>query len=406
MDGFQAEYGPMRFDPSRQPMMEKLIKELGLETEPFPEYSSPPVEERRTMPGLDESEKGLNALGLFALGVARVLNKSVPELMATSEEELEYLRRHGKHRNRPLWEQGLWNIFADVLSYEAIKYIMMDGSFFHGIHENPGVVGTMITWVKMLQMSKYLKGIKGGMQLITDRMLERTKEKGVMVYTGHSLQALSPAAGKRVTLAFNTGNVNARHVILALPSCPLKMVKGIPEDIRALLDSVIEYPLLKCFFVVRAPWWEEDIPNKGVQSFPTRELHYHRQGMKGNIMVYADRPSINFWNKYVVSQYHDKAEMRGHQELPIIFANRMKISPERILNFGIRDWSRPPYGAGVHLWKAGAEPWKVSSRLEAFSLTGYSPKNVHICGEAFSDYQGFMEGAVRTAHRALAAASD
>jgi hypothetical protein len=32
-----------------------------------------------------------------------------------------------------------------------------------------------------------------------------------------------------------------------------------------------------------------------------------------------------------------------------------------------------------------------------FSLDAASPKNVHICGEAYSDFQGFIEGGLRTA---------
>ena len=80
----------------------------------------------------------------------------------------------------------------------------------------------------------------------------------------------------------------------------------------------------------------------------------------------------------------------------------MKIDPTAILAYGIRDWGRWPYGGAGHLWRPGFEPWNVSAKLEAFSLTGHAPANTHICGEAFSDFQGFMEGALRSAHRALA----
>lgn len=403
MEGFQAEYGAMRFDPSRQHMMGKLVTDMGLETEPFPEYSSPPVSERRMSYVLKEDEKNSNALELFARGVGRILNKSESELLTIPEEELEHLRRWGKHRNKPLWQQGLWNMLADVLSYEAITYIMFEGSFFHGIHENPGAAGTMITWVKMLQMSQHLKGIRGGMQKLSDGMLEKAKKKGVEVYTRHLLKGLVPSGEKRVRLIFDGGEYLAKHVILALPAASLEAIKGIPEDIRVLLGSVIKYPLLKCFFVVKDPWWEEDIPNRGVQALPARELHYYRdrRGEKGNIMVYADRPYINFWNKYVMVENHHRAEIGANEYLPLAFAARMKISPGRILSCGIRDWVRNPYGAGVHLWKAGVEPWKISPRLEAFALPDSSHTNIHICGEAFSDYQAFMEGAIRSADSAL-----
>lgn len=401
IDGFQAEWGSMRFDPDRQHMMGKLIGDLGLETEPFPEYSSPPANKRLSRYCLKEDEKGLNALELYARGIARVLNKSETELLEISEEELEHLRRKGVHRNSHLWEQGVWEVLADVLSYDAVKYIMTDGSFFHGVHENPGVAGSMIVWAKMLQMSKHLKGIRGGMQSITDRMLEKAISKGVVVYKKHSMQAIAPASGRGVTLAFNNGEFTAGRAILALPSCALKSIKGIPENIRVLLDTVIRIPLLKCFFVVKDPWWVENIPNRRVQDFPSRELHYYKQERRGMIMVYADRPGINFWSPYVASRFHYKAEIGCNRKLPLLFAGRMNVDPATITAYGIRDWTRLPFGAGVHLWKPGIEYWKVSEALEAFSLQDNSPRNVHICGEAFSDYQGFMEGALRSAHSAL-----
>ncbi|MBI4235745.1 MAG: FAD-dependent oxidoreductase [Chloroflexi bacterium] len=256
------------------------------------------------------------------------------------------------------------------------------------------------------------------------------KNRGVEVYAGHSLRALVPAGEKEVGLVFDGGAFAAKHVMLALPSLAIGALRGIPPDILELVDSVIRYPLLKCFFVVQDPWWEEDTPNMGVRSFPARELHYFTQGDRGNVMVYADRPSISFWGGYVGPGRHDRAEVGGNPDLASAFAGRMSrgdrpvpipiesvgdpglvgrgspIAPTRVLAFGVRDWRRPPYGAGVHLWRAGVKPWQVAERLEAFSLGGGPPCNVHICGEAFSDYQGFMEGAVRSAHRALTKAVD
>ena len=49
MDEFYAEYGAMRFDPIKQPILGKILQDLELETEPFHEYNSPPVQNRRTI---------------------------------------------------------------------------------------------------------------------------------------------------------------------------------------------------------------------------------------------------------------------------------------------------------------------------------------------------------------------
>ncbi len=74
---------------------------------------------------------------------------------------------------------------------------------------------------------------------------------------------------------------------------------------------------------------------------------------------------------------------------------------DNIHSYAIRDWSRPPYGAGCHAWVPGARSWEVRETLKAFNLTGGTTKNVHIVGEAFSDYHGFIEGALRSARDAI-----
>jgi hypothetical protein len=69
--------------------------------------------------------------------------------------------------------------------------------------------------------------------------------------------------------------------------------------------------------------------------------------------------------------------------------------------FGIRDWSKEPYCAGCHAWKAGVKSWEVRERMKAFALLGRSRKNIHVCGEAYSGYQGFIEGALQSAEDAI-----
>ena len=346
--------------------------------------------------------KELTALELMQTAMQRVLGKSEEELFALTEAELEYFRREGRHGNKYFWQQGMWNVFSEILSHDAIKCMISEGSFYHFIHENPSMAGWMITWVKMLQMSKHLQGIKHGMQRLTDAMLARAVAKGVTVRLNHVLQALEPAGREAVTLIFSNGQtVTARHAVLALPSHALKAIKTLPERIKKLLGSVLEIPLLKCFFVVKKPWWQENIPNEGVTRFPARELHYYKQDGNGNIMVYADRPYINFWSKYVTGDYQAQAEVDNNPELPLQFARQLGFDPREIIAYGIRDWGLEPYGAACHLWKPGIQFWKVMEALTAFPLIEGATSNVHICGEAFSDYQGFMEGALRTAHQVM-----
>ncbi|MFP2927735.1 flavin monoamine oxidase family protein [Pyxidicoccus sp. 3LG] len=60
------------------------------------------------------------------------------------------------------------------------------------------------------------------------------------------------------------------------------------------------------------------------------------------------------------------------------------------------DWSADPYGAGWHAWKAGFKFWEIMPYMR-----GIPDEKVHICGEAYSIGQGWVEGALQTAELML-----
>jgi monoamine oxidase len=402
MQGFDAEYGAMRFDPLLQFRMGELIDELGIETLPFPEYSSPPAQQSQMNYRLATDEQGLTTLELFKLAIQRALEMPEAEMLNLSEEALESIRRESVFSGRPLWQQGLWNTLGGVISHNALRYIVMEGSFFHFIHENPNAAAWMVTWVKMLQMSPNLRTIRHGMQSLTDTMLERLQQQGATIQRSHRLTGLERYDRERVRLHFSEGRTCiAKHVVLALPEHCLMRISGLPLRIQAMFGSVLDIPLLKCFFVVEDPWWAEDIPHLDLPNLPAREVHYQKQDGKGLVMVYADRPYLSFWSQYLRKGYETRAEIDGDPGLPLAFSRFVGIDPKRIISYGIRHWGIEPYGAACHLWKPGIKSWAVQEKISAFSLEHNGSENVHICGEAFSDYQGFIEGALRTAHEVV-----
>ena len=128
-------------------------------------------------------------------------------------------------------------------------------------------------------------------------------------------------------------------------------------------------------------------------------------------MVYGDQPSMHYWTPFVQQQEHLNAELNLDQRLVEGYLRYLRSNPDNtdvkeieaeaklISCFGIRDWSREPFEAGCHVWKADVRVEEAIKELTAFSLYGapLSNKNVHICGEAYSDFQGFIEGGLRTA---------
>nr|HRC62593.1 FAD-dependent oxidoreductase [Dehalococcoidia bacterium] len=84
-----------------------------------------------------------------------------------------------------------------------------------------------------------------------------------------------------------------------------------------------------------------------------------------------------------------------------VLTERLEDGLADVLSFGIHDWSAEAFGGAAHCWKPGVDSTQVRARLRAFALEGSSVANVHVCGEAYSDFQGFIEGSLRSANHAV-----
>jgi monoamine oxidase len=70
---------------------------------------------------------------------------------------------------------------------------------------------------------------------------------------------------------------------------------------------------------------------------------------------------------------------------------------ESVVAFGIHDWSREPYGGAAQCWRPGTDSVKTREVLAGFGLRGRPEhQNIHVCGEAYSDFQGFIEGSIHS----------
>jgi hypothetical protein len=377
-----------------------------------------------------------------------------------TDEDFTKIRRCARFRGEPLWNLGFWNVLSEVLSHYAVVKIRDWGSYYHFIHENLNAAEWIIFWLRAIRSTGSLRGVRGGMSRIIWRLLERlykAREEnpslGIQIQKGTRVTELR-SDGDNINVRFTVGNeedrskeeqvITAKRVILALPKRPLEELSwdGNPprDNLKKALNAVACLPLLKCFFVIERPWWEDNRPlNRYAADLPTRELLYVKSNdrTKGLIMVYTDRPAITFWSDYLremecdhhKSHRNSEIDMEdpqlGAQEMAKTWFLRKRKGPDyprlwqrfvqfardyehhdftqdRLLACGMRNWGKKPFGAAAHGWLPGVMSWKHIEYLEAFSLDQSSARlNIHVCGEAFSDYQGFIEGSLRSAKRVL-----
>ncbi|MBV8123196.1 MAG: FAD-dependent oxidoreductase, partial [Paucibacter sp.] len=91
MDGFIAEYGPMRFEPTLQPRFAQLCAELGVS---LVDFSGPSAEGLAANDDeLPQEERGLNSLQLLKRGIMLIMGRAVDDqAWIDSLSEADYMR--------------------------------------------------------------------------------------------------------------------------------------------------------------------------------------------------------------------------------------------------------------------------------------------------------------------------
>lgn len=70
----------------------------------------------------------------------------------------------------------------------------------------------------------------------------------------------------------------------------------------------------------------------------------------------------------------------------------------KVQQAAFRDWGDDPFGGGWNSWNIGVKSWEVKHQI----IHPLSEQQLYICGEAYSDAQGWVEGALQTADYVLA----
>ncbi|WP_353719160.1 FAD-dependent oxidoreductase [Dyadobacter sp. 676] len=343
---------------------------------------------------------------------------------------------------RKVNDLGFWNLIKDQVSEEGYQFVANAGGYYSNtINWNaaeafPYMVGDFSADVTY-------KTIGEGYDSIAYALANQYMGvEGACIWSENKLLTFSKGHGFRDTYRYELtflnipGNViwhaYANHVILGMPRKSLELLDqqnfffNSSENTRldGNIRSVIMEPAFKILMGFTEPWWKKLGIDSGhsITDLPMRQCYYFGTDPRNNNSMllgsYGDMETETFWKalsddtvlfKVRATESASLAELKALEreqatqlmvneimsQLRELHGDRVVI-PEPYVTY-FRDWTDDPFGAGYHAWKAGVSVKDVMPYMRKPD----AGENIHVVGEAYSDQQGWVEGAVCEAEKML-----
>jgi monoamine oxidase len=394
--------------------------------------------------------------------IVNAIEQIVPGItdISLTEEQRREMARNATFDDIPLYEWGFWNLLYRVVSSEGYQF-SIDAGGYDSTLLNWNAADAIPWYLSDFGLTPEYKGFTNGFQQVPITLAQLFEEKGGMIRLEQRLQGFEWIDGQ-FTLTFNGGGqINAGKLILAMPrrALDLLMPKSPKlEEIKPLISTVTPRPLFKLFTTYGSPWWRiagytntegtfvAVQSGRSVTDLPVRQTYYWPKSdgtpaISGPSMLlasYDDGTNTGFWDGLRPQRSAAWKAGRSHATLadPFIGVDDKGVkavngsnkrlnqtweqyqAPRRMVDeigrqltqmhnldyspvirsAAFRDWGEDPYGGGWNSWNIGVKSWEVRDKI----VHPIDNCPLYICGEAYSDAQGWVEGALQTADIMLA----
>ncbi len=350
----------------------------------------------------------------------------------------------GPYHGEKVNDMGFWNLVKDQVSAEGYAFLDQAGGYYSNtINWNaaeafPYMVGDFSS------ATAAYRTIEGGYDLLAYALAYHyLAQPQSELWMQNQLVTIRPADKRhrrKYELVFRNlaaaepteWKVYADQVVLGLPRRSLELL-GLtnaqfqePEFVRNL-ESVIMEPSFKLLMGFEKPWWKpllNTTSGHSITDLPMRQCYYFGTDPENEhslfLASYNDMQTVSFW-KALDDQHSDRFQLKATR-----LSSLKSLSTERIqrnLASAImvkeamsqvremhrnplipdpfvalfKDWSDDPYGGGYHAWKAA---YDIAATMR-YMRQPWATESIYICGEAYSDQQGWVEGAFCEAEKML-----
>lgn len=455
MQNVPAELGGMRFTTSHQILMQ-VIETFKLPVDDFPmsdnsqfclrgqRTSEKEIDAGKPVPyNLPVAEQKQTPNQLFNYAIQQICNYQD----SWTDSNWQWIKENyrvesGLYKGMSLFDIGFWNILFTTLSNEGYDFVW-DGGGYNSNTINWNAAEAMPYMLTDFSVHPVFKRIPTGFHQVPAALANAVQSAGVPIYKFvrlNSFQNVSDASGQWTECKVRVGEtaereatLKARCLFLAMPRHSLELLDQNCEFFRSApvqynIQSVLLQPAYKLFLAYDKRWWNKDLFYAGptITDMQLRMTYdFGSENERGGkpddtrtllLASYSDMQSTTFWgalereNVYTTPPSWEKIGSKGGAIAPprmvqmaegmltkVLSVGGVSPTPSKLLAAHYQDWSQDPYGAGFHAWAAHYKAWEVMRNVRK-PLANYS---VFICGEAYSNAQGWVEGALCTAESIL-----
>ncbi len=373
-----------------------------------------------------------------------------------NDEQRREMAQKASFAGIPLYRQGFWNVLMRVISGEAYQY-GIDAGGYDSTLSNWNCADAIPWYLSDFGVDPVYKGFKKGFQQVPLSLAELFRKAGGDIRLNTQLDGFNRTESG-FELRFKDGTIEADTLILAMPRRSLELIaptSPLLEEAQDLIKSVTPRPLFKLFTTYTSPWWRAasyttatgdllplqsgrtltDLPVRQTYYWPTDEGEPATSGPAMLMASYDDGTNIGFWDGLrpqrrrawqqgleaptpddpfigdddeentdpgneegsVWGQYRASRRMVAEVARQLQQIHDLNFTPA-VRNAAFRDWGDDPFGGGWNSWNIGVKSWEVKKKI----INPIEGVPLYICGEAYSDAQGWVEGALQTADMMLA----
>lgn len=356
--------------------------------------------------------------------------------------KLVYNFPNSPYDQRKVNDLGFWNLIKDQISQEGYEFLANAGGYYSNtINWNsaeafPYMVGDF-------SAGTIYKTIEEGYDSIAYAVANSYMDNdGACIWSENKLLTFTkehPSTDTHMyeltflNLKSNTEwKVYANKLVLAMPRKSLELLDqnnfffNINENsvLNTNIRSVIMEPAFKILMGFQYPWWKDLGIDSGhsITDLPMRQCYYFGTDPENNNSMllgsYGDMDTQTFWKALTddkllfkvkaaksasLKELHQLDDVQATQlmvdelmnQLRELHGDQLTIPDPYVTYF--KDWTDDPFGAGYHAWKAGFSVENVMPYMRKPVVN----EQIHIIGEAYSDQQGWVEGAFCEAEKML-----